>query len=171
MRLRLSDIVSLLGKTLLIVLIGVTITIAFSILLLYSTEWLWPEFNGSYNLGDGIYMIEWDGGGKRIVKGSNIKGNTCYGGELLIPSYETAYDSIGNFAEYVVDAKFDNNWIIAKTNNNLSQQVYYYIIDKNKEIEKLDANKIVEKYTFSFTDSIDFANACQCKGISLKWQD
>ena len=33
-------------------------------------------------------MMEWDGGGRVIVKGTNIRGKTCYGGSYLIPTYE-----------------------------------------------------------------------------------
>ena len=157
-----------LGKILLVSLNGVTLVIICSLLFLYSSEWLWPEFNGSYNLGKGIYMIEWDGG-KLIVKGSNIKGHTCYGGERIIPTYENQYDSIGKRVEYVVDAKFNDHWIIAKTNNEVTQRVKYYIINKDEGIEKVDADKILEKYTLSFTDSIEFDNACQKMGITLKW--
>lgn len=157
-----------LGKILLVSLNGVTLVIICSLLFLNSSEWLWPESNGSYNLGKGIYMIEWDGG-KLIVKGSNIKGHTCYGGERIIPTYENQYDSIGKRVEYVVDAKFNDHWIIAKTNNEVTQRVNYYIINKDEGIEKVDADKILEKYTLSFTDSIEFDNACQKMGITLKW--
>lgn len=157
-----------LGKILLFSLNGVTLVILCFLLFLYSSERLWPEFNGSYNLGKGIYMIEWDGG-KLIVKGSNIKGHTCYGGERIIPSCENQYDSIGNLVEYVVDARFNDNWIIAKTNNKLTKRVKYYIIKKGEGIENVAADKIQEKYTLSFTDSIEFKDVCQKAGITLKW--
>ena len=49
------------GKILLVSLSGVTLVIFCFLLFLYCSEWLWPEFNGSYYLGKGIYMIEWDG--------------------------------------------------------------------------------------------------------------
>ena len=42
-----------------------------------------------------------------IVLGSNMYGKTCYGGSQLIPTYENQYDSLGHFAEYVIDAKAD----------------------------------------------------------------
>lgn len=157
-----------LGKILLVSLNGVTLVIICSLLFLNSSEWLWPESNGSYNLGKGIYMIEWDGG-KLIVKGSNIKGHTCYGGERIIPTYENQYDSIGKLVEYVVDAKSNDYWIIAKTNNKLTQRVKYYIINKGEGIENVAADKIQEKYTLSFTDSIEFKDVCQKTGITLKW--
>lgn len=34
-----------------------TIVICF-FLILFASEWVWPEFNGSYFLGNNIYMIE-----------------------------------------------------------------------------------------------------------------
>ena len=155
---------------LMIWLLGVSISLFVIIMFfLYATDWFWPEFNGSYNLGNNIYMIDWDGGGKIIVKGTNIKGNTCYGGERLIPRYENEYDSTANFAEYVVDAKSDSNWIIAKTDNKTNRQRKYYIVDKRDEIEKLNAAEIIENHTVSFTDSIEFSNICHNSGIRLKW--
>ena len=163
------DTNTLLGKVLIILLAGITLVIVCFLFFINTSEWLWPEFNGSYNLGNGIYMIEWDGGGKLIVKGSNIKGNTCYGGEYIIPTYENSYDNNGHFAEYVVDAKSNNNWIIAKTDNKQKQQAKYYIINKTEGIEQLNIDEIVEQYVLSFTDSVEFAHVCQRKGIPLKW--
>ena len=135
----------------------------------YAATWLWPDFYGSYCLGNNIYMLEWDGGRKIIVNGTRIKGNTCYSGESLIPTYENQYDSLGNFAESVVDAKADNNWIIAKTDNKLNHRRRYYIINKQHDIETLDAKEIIEKYITSFTDSCEFANKCFSNGIRIKW--
>lgn len=138
-------------------------------LFLFATEWIWPEYNGSYSLGNNIYMLEWDGGGRVIVQGSNIHGNTCYGGIQLIPTYENQYDSLGNFAEYVIDAKADDNWIIAKTDNKLSHRRKYYIIKKNKDIENIEVKEILKKYTMIYTDSFDFAKRCKTNGINIKW--
>ena len=104
-----------------------------------------------------------------IVKGSNIRGNTCYGGSLLIPTYENQYDSVGNYAEYVVDAKADDNWIIAKTDNKLNHRRKYYIINKQHNIDTLDAKEIIVRYITSFTDSCEFAKRCFSNGISIKW--
>ena len=115
-----------------LLILGIIISVFVIIMLfIYASDWIWPEFNGSYSLGNNIYMIEWDGGGKMIVNGTTIEGNTCYSGQPLIPTYENQYDSIGNFAEYVVDAKSDDNWIIAKTSNHINNQRKYYIINKN----------------------------------------
>lgn len=144
-----------------------TIVICF-FLFLFATEWFWPEYNGSYSLGNNIYMIEWGGRGRVIVQGSNIRGNTCYGGSQLIPAYGNQYDSVGNYAEYVVDAKANNNWIIARTNNHMNNQRKYYILNKrynpNQTIEDIIKTRIE-----SFTDSSDFANKCHNYDIHIKW--
>lgn len=163
----LDIIIKIFGKTLLFLSMGIIVAITSLMLFLDAAEWLWPEYYGSYNLGSGIYMIEWDGGGKLIIKGSSIKGNTCYGGEYIIPTSENYCDSNGNFAEYVVDAKHNDSWIIAKTDNYITHQAKYYIINKNEETKRLNAEEIFEKYTLCFTDSIEFSNTCQNKGINI----
>ena len=134
-----------------------------------SCEWIWPEFEGSYNLGNGIYMLEWERGGRIIVKGSFIRGRTCYGGSLLIPTDESQFDSACNFAEYVIDAKFDNNWIIAKTGNYSNGENKYYIVDKSFDSEKTSEEDIIKNYILDFSDSLTFAEACHLKGIKIKW--
>ncbi len=159
----------LVGKAFLYVMVCLSPVVICIIIFLFAIEWGQPEFNGSFSLGNNIYMIEWDGGGRVIVQGSNLHGNTCYGGSQLIPTYENQYDSLGHFAEYVVDAKADNGWIIAKTGNKLNCQKRYYIIDKQHDIENLDAKEIIERYTTIFTDSCEFAKRCQINGIKIKW--
>ena len=160
--------VQIMGKAIISVIGCLLAIVICFFLFLFATEWVWPEFNGSYPLGGNIYMLERDGGGCVIVQGSNIRGNTCYGGSQLIPTYENQYDSLGNFAEYVVDAKADDNWIIAKTDNKLNHRSRYYIINKQHDIETLDAKEIIEKYITSFTDSCEFANKCFSNGIRIK---
>ena len=135
----------------------------------YLTDWIWPEFNGSHSLGNNIYMVEWDGGGRMIVKGTNIKGNACSGGERLIPTYVNQYDSIGNVSEYVVDAKADDKWVIVKTDNRSTHQKKYYIINKKHGIEKLIAKDIIEKYIVSFIDSTEFSSVCHKERIQIEW--
>ena len=115
------------------------------------------------------YMMEWDNGGRIIVKGSTIRGNTCYGGSVIIPFNKNRNDINGNFAEYVVDANADDNWIIVKSNNHSTHQKRYYIIEKNEEIEQLHQEDIIAKYIVSFSDSIEFANECFKKGIGISW--
>ena len=143
--------------------------VVFGILFMYSCEWVWQEAWGSYDLGNGIYMMEWEGGGRVIVKGTNVEGRSCFGGSYLIPTYESRYDSTGNFAEYVIDAKFDNNWIIAKTGNYINGENKYYIVDKSFDLEKTSEEDIVKNFIFDYSDSLTFAKACHVKGIKIKW--
>ncbi len=90
-------------------------------------------------------MLDWDGGGRIIVRGTSIEGNTCYGGERLIPTYENQYDSTGNIVEYVVDATSDENWIIAKTENKVTLQRQYHIIDKRNLTNEIATEEIIKK--------------------------
>ena len=132
--------------------------------------WWFPEFNGSYSLGNNIYMLDWDGGGKIIVRGSSFEGNTCLGGESLIPTNENQYDSVGNFAEQVVDAKADENWIIAKTENKINLQRKYYILDKRNITDKMATEEIIKNRIISFVDSIEFAEKCSKDKIQIQWR-
>lgn len=165
----LDKAMAFIGKTFLLIL-GITTSVFVIILLLiYASDWIWPEYNGSYDLGNNIYMLEWDGGGKIIVNGTRIKGNTCYSGESLIPTYENQYDSLGHFAEYVVDAKADDSWIIVKTNNHINNQRNYYILDKRHNTNKISAQDIINTKIKAFTDSIEFAKSCSKNRIDIKW--
>lgn len=157
------------GKIIIYILGILFITTICFFLFLFATEWIWPEFNGSYSLGNNVYMMEWDGGGRIIVQGSNIRGNTCYGGDRLIPTYENQYDSTGNYAEYVVDAKADNYWVIAKTMNRLNNERKYYILSKQYDPNETTLEYIINTKIESFIDSCDFANKCQNYGIHIKW--
>lgn len=96
-------------------------------------------------------------------------GNTCYGGEPLIPTYENQYDSIGNFAEYVVDAKSDDNWVIAKTDNHISNQRKYYILNKKYNPNEMTVEDIINTRIECFTDSSEFAKKCLSYGVLIKW--
>lgn len=127
-----------------------------------------PGFNGSYNLGKNIYMIDWDGGGRIIVRGTSFEGNVCYGGERLIPLYENQYDTLGNVVEYVEDAMSDEDWIIARTNNKITLQHKYYILDKRKISDKITTEEIIKKNIVSFADSIDFVNSCSKNRIKAQ---
>lgn len=165
----LDKLLRFLGKSAFFFLIGILVIYICFAVFVYAATWLWPDFYGSYSLGNNIYMLEWDGGGKIIVNGTRIKGNTCYGGESLIPTYENQYDSLGHFAEYVVDAKADDSWIIVKTNNHINNQRNYYILDKRHNTNKISAQDIINTKIKAFTDSIEFAKSCSKNRIDIKW--
>lgn len=154
-----------LKKTLIVVVLGL-VTIFF---ILNVTEWFCPEFNGSCSLGNNIYMLDWDGGGRIIVRGTSINGKTCYGGEYLVPSGENHYDSIGNVAEYVIDARSNDNWIIAKTVTQNSFQRKYYIIDKRNISDTMTAEEIINTRIECFSDTINFSQKCIINEIKLTW--
>ena len=48
----------------------------------YSSKWLFPQWNGSYDLGNNLYMMDWERGNKIILFKENRKnmfwGITCY---------------------------------------------------------------------------------------------
>lgn len=163
-----DNIVKFLGKTTLVFSIGIFIVWACFTLFLFVSTWWYPVFNGSYNLGKNIYMLDWDGGGRIIVRGASFDGNTCYGGELLIPTYENQYDSMGYEVEYVTDAVFDEHWIIARTNNKITLQRKYYIIDKRNITDEMATEEIIKNRIRSFVDSIEFAEKCSNYNINIQ---
>ena len=165
----LDKILFLLGRTAMFFVVGFFIVYICFMTFAFAATWLWPDFYGSYSLGNNIYMLEWDGGGKMIVNGTAIEGNTCYSGEPLIPIYENQYDSIGNFAEYVVDAKSDDNWVIAKTSNHISNQRKFYILNKKYNPNEMTVEDIINTQIESYTDSSEFAKKCLSKEIKIKW--
>lgn len=149
------------------ILISIIAFIAFAaIIMLFSSEWLFPEWNGSYSLGNGIYMMEWDGPGRIIVQGSNIHGRTCYGGSLIIPTNEDECDSTGHFTEWVVDATFDDKYIVAYSYNNILKGYKYYILNKSFALD-LPSERIVDEYREVFLSEDSFMQACDLKGIEI----
>ena len=159
----------LLGKSAIFFVAGIAVIYICFVVFVYAATWFWPDFYGSYSLGNNIYMLEGDKGRKTIVNGTTIEGNTCYSGDQLIPTYENQYDSIGNFAEYVVDARTDDNWIIAKTGNKITNQRKYYILNKSYNPDKMTLEKIISTKIECFSDSNEFAKACEYRKIDLKW--
>ena len=157
------------GKTAIFLVVGIIAIYICFVVFVYAATWLWPDFYGSYSLGSNLYMLDGDKGRKTIVYGTSIAGNTCYSGDPVIPTSENQYDSLGNFAEYVVDAKADDNWIIAKTDNKLNHRRKYYIINKLNINEDLDAKDILMRHVTIFTDSNEFANKCHLNNINIKW--
>lgn len=167
----LVKIIRIIGK-LLLLLLGIMFSIyVLFMLFLFVSDWIWPEFNGSHDLGNNIYMLDGDGNGRIIVYCSNKEGKTCCGGSYLIPTYENGYDSNDNFAEYVVTAKSDERWVIVKTDNHLIQQRKYYIINKDYDPIEMTTQDIIDTKIECFADSSEFANNCLKNGIALQFPD
>lgn len=131
--------------------------------------WCFPELWGSYDLGKGIYMIDWNHKGNVMLQGSSIEGKTCFGGMSLIPQYN---DSINHDQEYIVSLETDSNWILAKTfiYDDSDSTIYkkYYIVEKKSIIKDMPYDTIINKYIYGFTDSLQFANACKSKRIKIR---
>lgn len=147
-----------------IVTIKVTIFVFLLVFYICPPEWMWPE----YNLGNNIYMMEWDGGGRIVVLCSHVEGKECYGGSQLIPTNENHCDSLGRYVEYVVTAKSDERWVIVKTNNKQSRQSKYYVINKDYDPNEMTAQDIIDTKIECFTDRSEFDNYCLKNGINIK---
>ena len=142
---------------LLIFLISIVILL---FIFLYVSEWTNPEFHGSHDLGDGIYLIDWNQG-SIIVHGIRIVGNTCYSGSEIIPSYECQYDSIGRRNEFILKADTIKKWVIAKTQTINPYGSKYYILDKQK-LKEINYNLDDSlAYLRCYYDSLSFLRACQ----------
>lgn len=150
-----------------VVLVAV-ISCIFLVVFLFSTEWFWPEMHGSSHIGNGLYLLERDGG-PIIVKGTNIHGKTCYGGDYIIPTYDCSYDSTGKRNEYVLKEMHNDKWILVKDTILTLAGNKYYLIEKNFPSE-CSANIITKEFITSFPDSISFLEYVHSHNIDINWQ-
>ena len=111
-------------------------------------------------------MMEWDSPGRIIVQGSYIRGNTCYGGSLIIPTYDEEYDSLGNWKEWVVEASSNERWVAAYTYNTDLKGYKYYVLDKLFDTT-LDVDEIVRRYRKVYVDKDSFDAFCKKEGIVM----
>ena len=132
------------------------------------SEWLTPQWHGSRSLGNGLYLIEWDSPGYIIVQGANIRGKTCYGGPLIIPTYQDEYDSLGNFSEWLIDAAHNERYVTALSFNTLIRGYKYYVIDKSYDPE-LDPERIIQQYVAVYLSKDSFNSFCCKNGIEISW--
>lgn len=125
--------------------------------------WCFPELCGSYNLGNNIYMLDWDGNTRIIVFCSSKEGNVCKSGVRLIPK-DLNYDIT------VENVNFNDRWIIAKTSNKKTIDIKYYLIDKSFSIDD-DYSGIVnlERYIYSESDSINFWGILNENDVDLRF--
>lgn len=125
--------------------------------------WLFPEPNGSYNLGGDLYLLTWDEGINTVVYAdeNDMRRNECYGGNRIIPQDEDCNIKI----KYI---DFNDNWIILKALIVDTNYYIYYIIDMsfiniyedNKQLNILD-------YIYSTRDSIEFNTKVNENNINL----
>lgn len=152
-------------KAITIIIIILTVIGIAIVSFVYFSEWIYPEFNGSYNLGGGFYMLECEKGRRIIVRGCSFEGKTCYGGIQVAPSLQEQYDNLGNMTEYTIDAKYSERWIIVKSYNISRQKNHFYIIDKDYNKSASKGGKEIMR----FTDSTEFVKNCKYRKIDLKW--
>lgn len=139
------------------------------IILFFSSEWLFPEWNGSYDLGNNLYMMDWERGNRIIVYCSNKEGRTCYGGLPVIPH---------NYPQevYVKNAKANDKWVIVKAVTTEDNRPRYYLIDKSFDIKGVDRNiincdSIIQSYIISTFDSLSFDKKLKEKNVNLRFDE
>ena len=133
----------------------------------YSSKWLFPQWNGSYDLGNNLYMMDWERGNKIIVYCSRKTGRTCSGGSPVIPHEHPR-------EVYVKSAKANDRWVIVKALTTESDKLCYYLIDKSFNIKNLDweivnCDSIIQSHIISTFDSISFEKILKDKNIELKF--
>lgn len=120
------------------------------------SEWYYPEAWGSYNLGDGFYMIEFDGG-RIIVYGTKVSGHTCYGGAYLIPSFEKSYTQDFQHRKIIVqEAISDEEWIIAVLYDLEEDKNLYAVYNKKSTAESPSELTQFVLYFNEFQDVEDY---------------
>lgn len=138
----------------------------FSIILFFSSEWLFPSWWGSYSLGGNLYMLDWDGGEKVIVYCNNPRGRTCYSGISVIPS-NTDTNQIR-----VIAAKSSDEWVIVKAKSSNEDKKRYYLISKdinidNLNCDKVDCDSIIQSHIIGPLDSLTFIKEVKQKSVNL----
>lgn len=119
---------------------------AVSITLSISCSHIW----GDNKLGNNFSLLEGDCIEDRVIVYCSHKG-ICDGGMYVLPTYERHYNKEGKYAEYVEDAKSNDQWIVAKTYQIFEKKNYYWIIDKsfslsNVDCDTTDCNEIIQRH-------------------------
>lgn len=158
-----------LKKLLKFVVLFISTVVVFILILDLSGNWLFPKWLGSYNLGNGLYMLDWDKETRIIVLCSRKKGNTCYGGTYVIP-HLTIYEE-----EYVETANANEKWVIVRASTVDDRKLCYYLIDKSFKVnEKWDfahADSVIQSHIIRTFDSIEYKQILKHKGVNLKFYE
>ncbi len=131
--------------------------------------WYYPQAWGSRDLGDGLYLLDFDHG-KIIVYGTNIEGKACFGGEYIIPSFEESYSSDPKLSRklIVLDAASNDDWLIAKLYNYENKENLYAVFDKRiMEIESRNWHNYVQY----FYNILEFYDYCKHQDIDLSFAE
>ena len=126
--------------------------LGFPILLGLST--LFPKLWGNQNLGHGIYLT-WSGSDDKYI----MSYTGSLGGDVTDPG------------EYIIKAKSNKRWIIAKGHDE-SLNTHYYIIDKSFKVnlsnwEKDKCDSIIQSRIIEYSDSLLFSESLLYNKIPL----
>lgn len=136
----------------------------------YVSTYIYPEFWGSKNLGNGIYYMYGDNYyDASIVIGSGFDNNVCTGGPQILPRHW--YDDKGDLLEYLVSKEFDDLNIIALIYNYQTAEHKYCILSKSFNADSTSIEQIVSGYVFEFTDSLEFIRECEDRNITLRFDE
>lgn len=136
----------------------------------YISTYIYPEFWGSKDLGNGVYFMSGDNYyDASIVEGSAFDNNVCTGGPQILPQHW--YDDKGDLLEYLVCKEFDDLNIIALIYNYQTTEHKYCILSKSFNPDSTSFDEIVNKYVFEFTDSLKFIKECEDRDISLRFDE
>lgn len=135
----------------------------------YSSKWLFPEWNGSYDLGNNLYMMAWERDNNIIVYFFKKTGRTCYMGAPVIPHNSPR-------EVYVKSAKANKRWIIVKAITTETATHCYYLIDKSFDIKDLDCQKyncdsIIQSHIIKYHNLEEFHEDLNNKRIDLSFDD
>jgi hypothetical protein len=106
---------------------------------------------GDHSLGNNFSLLEGDKTEDRIVVYcTNTSGGVCNGGIPIVPTYNRQYRD-GKYAEYVKEAKSNENWIAAKTLDIKNKKDNYWIISKNLQTsiancEKINCDSVIQAH-------------------------
>lgn len=136
---------------------------------LFYADSFMPEWNGSYKLGKGLFLIEWDWNTQKIVYSGETESNG-YGGRYIIPPFP---DSPW-ICMHEVNA--NDLWVIVKATTLKGNYPRYYLIDKSFNIEGLDwkadnCDSIIQSHIIVTSDSIRFEEILKKKNVDLRFNN
>jgi hypothetical protein len=131
------------------------------------------RISGEYSLGNNLSLWDNDKEEERVIV--YCEGN-CNGGMYVVPTYQRHYDSTKqHYAEYVKEAKSNEQWAIAKTLQVQEKQEKYYIINKDFDILGLDCAKsncdsILQSHVTGPLNLTEFENKRKALNIGLEFR-
>lgn len=119
---------------------------------------LFPKLWGNENLGNGIYLT-WSGNDDLYI----MSYTGSWGGDVTGPGKPIIPHIINHPGEFILKAKSNKRWIIAKGMDD-SLHIHYYIIDKSFKIslsnwEKDNCDSIIQSRIFMYSDSLLFSES------------